>query len=46
MINSYSTGRVTYEGATDPTGKGFDGDVTISGDYEMTGNFRDVERSG
>ncbi|MFO8109516.1 MAG: GLUG motif-containing protein [Thermoplasmata archaeon] len=44
--NCYSTGSVHYEGTTDPTDKGFAGSVDTGGDYEMSGNFWDVETSG
>ena len=46
IINCYSTGNVHYEGATDPTSKGFAGSVVTDGDYEMTSNFWDVGSSG
>jgi len=46
IINSYSTGSVHYEGATDPTDKGFAGRVSTGDDYEMTGNFWDTQTSG
>ncbi len=46
IINCYSTGSVQYEDASDPTDKGFAGPVDTGGDYEMTGNFWDVETSG
>jgi len=45
IINCYSTGSVHYEGTTDPTDKGFVGSVDTGGDYEMTGNFWNVETS-
>lgn len=46
IINCYSTGSVHYEGATDPTDKGFAGRVWTDGDYEMSGNFWDTQTSG
>ncbi len=46
IVNSYSTGKVTYANAVDPTDKGFAGDVSTGGNYEMTGNFWDMETSG
>ncbi len=46
MINCYSTGSVHYEDANDPTDKGFAGIVYTGGNYEMTGNFWDMETSG
>ena len=46
IINCYSTGSVHYEGEADPTDKGFAGSVDTGGDYEMTGNFWDIETSG
>ncbi|MFO8109107.1 MAG: GLUG motif-containing protein, partial [Thermoplasmata archaeon] len=46
IINCYSTGSVHYEDASDPTNKGFAGSVDTGGDYEMSGNFWDVETSG
>ncbi|MFO8109490.1 MAG: GLUG motif-containing protein, partial [Thermoplasmata archaeon] len=45
IINCYSTGSVHYENADDPTNKGFAGYVDTGGDYEMSGNFWDVETS-
>ncbi len=45
IVNCYSTGQVIYEDADDPTDKGFSGNVDTSGDYEMSGNFWDVETS-
>lgn len=46
IINCYSTGSVHYADAEDPTDKGFAGRVDTGGNYEMTGNFWDVETSG
>ena len=46
IINCYSTGSVHYEGTEDPTDRGFCGGVNTGGDYEMYGNFWDVETSG
>ena len=46
ITNSYSIGRVTYENESDPTDKGFAGNVNTGGNYEMTGNFWDIETSG
>ena len=46
IINCYSTGRVIYEGADDPTQKGFCGVVTLRYGYEMYGNFWDMDTSG
>ena len=46
IINCYSTGIVNYEGVVDPTDKGFAGSVDTNGNYEMTGNFWDMETSG
>ncbi len=46
IINCYSTGSVHYEDAEDPTNKGFAGSVDTRGDYNMSGNFWDVETSG
>ncbi|MFO8110136.1 MAG: GLUG motif-containing protein [Thermoplasmata archaeon] len=46
IINCYSTGGVHYEDAEDPTDKGFAGSVDTGGDYEMSGNFWDIETSG
>ena len=45
VINCYSTGSVHYEGATDPTDKGFVGSVDTRGSYQMTGNFWDTDTS-
>jgi len=45
IYNCYSTGSVHYEGATDPTDKGFAGIVGTGGDYLMTGNFWDTTTS-
>ncbi len=46
LVNCYSTGSVHYADAEDPTDKGFAGRVHTDGDYEMTGNFWDIETSG
>ncbi len=46
IINCYSTGQVIYEDAENPNDKGFAGDVSTDGDYEMIGNFWDMETSG
>ncbi len=46
IINCYSTGSIVYEDTSDPTDKGFAGDVDTDGDYEMTGNYWDRETSG
>ncbi|MFO8109120.1 MAG: GLUG motif-containing protein [Thermoplasmata archaeon] len=43
ITNSYSTGRVLYDGASDPYENGFAGKV--DGDYQMVGNFWDSETS-
>ena len=45
VINCYSTGRVVYDGATDPTDKGFAGVRNIGPTYQMSGNFWDVQTS-
>ncbi len=44
--NSYSTGSVHYEGADDPTDKGFVGDIDTAGDYADENNFWDTLTSG
>ena len=41
----YSTGRVIYAGATDPTNKGFCGSVDTGSGYEDSGNFWDKDTS-
>ncbi|MFO7997234.1 MAG: GLUG motif-containing protein [Dehalococcoidia bacterium] len=46
ILNCYSTGSVHYEGTADPTDKGFAGSVFTGGDYEMLGDFWDIETSG
>lgn len=46
ILNCYSTGSVHYEGAADPTDKGFAGSVDTGGNYEMSGNFWDTETNG
>jgi len=46
IVNCYSAGSVQYEGRDDPTDRGFAGTVTTGGDYEMTGNFWDIDTSG
>ncbi|MFO7619579.1 MAG: GLUG motif-containing protein [Thermoplasmata archaeon] len=43
IFNSYSIGRVIYEGTSDPTTKGFCGAATAGN--EMSGNFWDKETS-
>lgn len=45
IINCYSTGRVSYQGAPDPTEKGFVGVTFQDEDYEMSGNYWDLETS-
>ncbi len=47
VIHCYSTGSVHYQGADDPTDRGFAGDVNNESiHFEMTGNFWDVQTSG
>ncbi|MDY0016494.1 MAG: GLUG motif-containing protein [Candidatus Delongbacteria bacterium] len=47
IINSYSTGSVTYDATTNPTDKGFAGTIYNDGIYyNMTGNFWNTETSG
>lgn len=46
IVNCYSTGSVHYEDTTDPTDKGFTGGADADHDYEMAGNFWDMETSG
>jgi len=46
IVNCYSTGGVDYGEAAAPTANGFAGSVVTDGDYEMTGNYWDVETSG
>lgn len=47
IINSYSTGSVTYDGTTNPSSKGFVGTIYNDGIYyNMTGNFWNTETSG
>jgi len=45
IINCYSTGRVIYENEDNPTDKGFAGNVTEGGNYEMSSNFWDYQTS-
>lgn len=44
ITNCYSTGGVHYEGATDPTNKGFVG--AVGAGTTMTGNFWNIDTSG
>ena len=44
ITNCYSTGSVMYFNSPNPTNKGFSG--FVDGDYDMTGNFWDVQTSG
>jgi hypothetical protein len=46
ILNCFSTGRVHYQGATDPINRGFCGNINTSGTYEMSGNFWDISTSG
>ena len=46
LINCYSTASVHFQGVDDPMDKGFCGRVDDGGNYEMTGNFWDIETSG
>ncbi len=46
IINCYSTGPVYWQDSTQPSDRGFLGTVETGGNYEMTGNFWDVETSG
>jgi len=46
IINCYSTGSVHFEGADDPTDNGFVGFISTGGNFEMTGNFWDIDTSG
>jgi len=46
IFNSYSTNSVHYEGASNPTDKGFAGAVNTGGGYNMSGNFWDNQTSG
>lgn len=46
IVNCYSTGAVDYGEAAAPTGNGFAGSAATDGDYQMTGNYWDVETSG
>lgn len=45
VLNCYSTGRVVFDGATDPTDKGFAGVINTGPNYVMSGNFWDVQTS-
>jgi hypothetical protein len=45
ILNCYSTGSVTYNDAENPTDKGFCGGVDTGEDYEMYGNFWDMDTS-
>ncbi|MCC5827666.1 InlB B-repeat-containing protein, partial [Alkalimonas sp.] len=45
ILNSFATGSVSFDAVVQPD-KGFVGDVTTGGNYEMTGNFWDTETSG
>ena len=46
IVDCYSTGSVHYQDGTVPADKGFAGSVVASGDYEMAGNYWDIETSG
>jgi hypothetical protein len=46
IINSYSTGSVTYIDATNPTNKGFVAYISTGTGYAMTGDFWNTETSG
>jgi hypothetical protein len=45
ILNSFSTGSVSYTGATNPTDKGFAGGVDTGGNYSMSGNYWDMDTS-
>lgn len=45
IINSYSTGSVTYIDTTNPTNKGFVAYVNTGTGYAMSGNFWNIETS-
>jgi len=45
IIHCYSTGMVTYENATDPMDKGFAGNISAGSNFEMKGNFWDIQTS-
>jgi hypothetical protein len=44
--NCYSTGWISYLNAANPSDKGFAGGVDTGGNFEMSGNFWDIEMSG
>jgi hypothetical protein len=46
IINSYSSGSVTYIDATNPTNRGFVAIVSTGTGYVMSGNFWNIETSG
>lgn len=45
IIDSFSTGSVEYEDDTNPTDKGFAGAVSINDEYEMKGNYWNINTS-
>jgi len=45
ITNSYSTGRIIYEDAPDPTDKGFIGEQDTGGNWADKNNFFDMETS-
>ncbi len=45
IINSYSTGKVLFQYGDDPDNKGFVGQAYHGGDFEMSGNFWDIQTS-
>jgi len=46
VINCFTTDSVLYTEIANPTDKGFAGSVDSVGDYQMTGNFWDIDSSG
>ncbi len=46
IFNSYSTGAVYWQDSTQPNDRGFLGTVDTGGNYNMEGNFWDVQTSG
>lgn len=45
IINCYSIGKIIYNGLKPPSDKGFAGNVTLGGEFEMRGNFWDNQTS-
>ena len=46
IVNCYSIGGVDYGEEAAPTDNGFSGSAATDGDYQMTGNYWDIDTSG